>query len=721
MNASIPNSVRTSRRGAVARTVTAVLVAAAAQPALAADPEQASADKPALQEITVTGSRVQKELAEIATSVSVVDSAAISEQIAASTDVFDVLNVTVPGLNVNLGIRQGCETNIRGRPASFQVNGIPVNQDLRESNCNAMYQVSPYALDRIEVVRGGTAIYGSGAPGGIVNLITRRATSPELQVDGTARASGNTGGGASDTVDYNLYAGAGQNFGQWDYYAGVAYTDSNAATTPRGGFVPREEFTSWAFNGDVGVRLGETGELRFTGTFYREERGQEYAADGSQNATTGTFAPVVPIESNPYKASQGKDQLYTLVVGYTQDEFLGHKLSLSGYVQDQQYLQRANFWDGTFGNFFFDTDTDNERLGLRSTLARSFDVGENKLELEYGIDWVSNTFYRPQVDPATGAIIGFVSPETTLRTTSGFLQSDYVIGRLRLTGGARFEQYRGEVGSKGYDPSIPNASTPGDLADSDLWLFNVGAVFDLTDGLQLYGGFSQGAELTQLSRAVRGISDPGLVSPEPATSDQFELGLRGRAGPVDLTLVGFYSESEKASSLQEDPSCAGQPFCPFIPLRAPQRFKGFEATLDWHGDGRIGAGGVLTYQSGKQYLPELGEFVDYSTDTVSPPRITGYLTFEPVDGWNNRLQGTYYGSTDYFAPYDFGPPVTVNTDSVFLMDYISSYPIGPGELTLSITNLLDEEYVNVSAQASGSFYYVMEEGRRIALSYRLRF
>jgi iron complex outermembrane receptor protein len=112
--------------------------------------------------------------------------------------------------------------------------------------------------------------------------------------------------------------------------------------------------------------------------------------------------------------------------------------------------------------------------------------------------------------------------------------------------------------------------------------------------------------------------------------------------------------------------------------------------------------------------------VDYSTDAISPPRITVYVAFEPTQGWSTRLQGTYFDSTDYFAPYDFGPPTTVRTESLFLADFTSSYELGRGELTLSISNLFDKEYVNVAAQASGNFFYFMEEGRRVSIGYRLR-
>jgi iron complex outermembrane receptor protein len=692
--------------------------------ALAASGSAAGADSErdlsvsVLDVVTVTGSRIEKKLKEVPMSVSVVDQEELAKQLAVSTDILDSLNVLVPGLSVTNGTRIGCGSSIRGRPANFQINGVPTNQDLRQSSCNSMYQISPFAIERIEVVRGATALYGAGAPGGIVNLITRRASSSDVEIDGVVRVSANPEK-VSDTQDYDVYFGAGQKLDRWDYYAGLAYSELGAARNPRGGFVPREELDSWSFNGSLGTAIGEEGQLRVTTTWYREERGQQYSADGTQ--VVGQFGPVVAIDDHPFK-DQLHDQLFTLMASYDQAEVLGHRLAVTAYLQQQEFLQRANFYFANFGgNFFYASDTENDRYGMRSTLARRFDLGGSTLELEYGLDYVNNRFYRPDVDPANGgAIIGFTAPETILRTTSGFVQSALVFGRTRLSAGVRHERYRGEIGSDGYDPSLPGASVPGDIGKSDLTLYNVGAVFDFTDRLQLYGSFSQGAELTQLSRAALDLQNPALLSPEPAASDQWELGIRGGIGSVDMSLAVFYAEADRAALLQNDESCAGQPNCPLIPLRARQRFSGAEATLDWAVTERFGAGGVFTYQRGEIYDEAFGGYIDFSLYTMSPTRLTGYLTFEPIDGWSNRLQGTYFAEADYYSPNEQALGY-VNSKSVFFVDLSSSWRTGPGEIMFSVSNLLDKEYVNVVNQSFGDFGYYLEEGRRVSVGYRTRF
>lgn len=686
--------------------------------ALAATPALAQG-RDAEETIIVTATRSGSGLEELATSVSVIDEEELAEQLDYSTNILRAVEVAVPGLSPQGEGRLGCLVNIRGRQTSIQINGIPVNQDLRRSNCNAMFQISPFAIERIEVVRGGTALYGAGAPGGIINFITRRARGEALEIDAVAQTSFNT----SDwdrTLTTDLYAGMGQNFGGWDYYVSAAYTDAGARRTPEGGFAPFRTYESVALNGAVGAELAG-GELRLTGTYYREEPDREYASDGTQ-LFGERFANVIPIASHP-QIDEASDRLATLALSYAHPDVLGQQLVVNGFYQDQQYHQRDNFFDVNFGgDFFFASDTENERLGLRSTLVKRLDTGFGELVGSYGFDYTRNRFYRPTVDPAAGGVIdGFISPEVVLDTYALFGQAEADFGRLRLAGGVRQEWYRGHVGRDGFDPALPGAGTPGDFGKSDLTLFNLGAVFEVMPNVQLFGGFSQGAELSELGRAARNIDDPGRITPEPATSDQYELGLRGRLAAVRFELAGFYSESDSAALLQADPSCAEQPLCPLIPLRVPQEFYGFEASAGWAVTPRLDARAVVTWQRGEVFDESLGEFVEYSTDIVAPFRVTGAASWRPLDRLTLALQGTYYGAADYFTPAEHSLG-RVATDSQFLLDGSIGWRLGAGELFVAAANLLDEEYVNVQNQGFGfDFFYYLAEGRRVTLGYKARF
>jgi iron complex outermembrane receptor protein len=346
-------------------------------------------------------------------------------------------------------------------------------------------------------------------------------------------------------------------------------------------------------------------------------------------------------------------------------------------------------------------------------------LSSSELELVYGIDALRQSYYRPQVNPATGAVIGYVSPEVTLDQYAAFVQPRWQRGPLQITAGVRHEEFSGEVGDRGYNPTLPRVATPGDTPDFDLTLFNIGAIYSVTESLQLYGGFSQGAEISEFGRAARGAANPALINLEADASDQYEVGIRGQAGVTAFTLAAFYSTSDKAADLQADPSCAGQPLCPLIPLRFEREVYGFELTADWRMNEALSFGTLVTYQEGESREPG-APAIPFGTDTLSPLRITAHVDFEPLTEWLNRLQIHYFHESDEYdaAEEQLGYR---NTDSYALVDFTSSYRLGPGRLALGISNLLNKEYVNVTNQASGDFFYYLSEGRRATLGYTMRF
>lgn len=669
------------------------------------------------EDIVVTATRSGTALADLATSVSVVSEEELSEQLNYNTNIMRALEFAIPGLAPQRETRSNCTPNIRGRATSIQINGIPVNEDIRQSTCDQMYQLSPFAIERIEVLRGGTALYGAGSPGGIINFITRRAKSSDLEIDAVAQTSFNTSK-LDDSFTTDLYGGVGQKLDAWDYYLGVAYTDAGVGRTPNGGYVPGRTYESLAFNGSLGVNLAG-GELRLTSTWYREDKGQQYSADGTQDI--GNFAPVIPVDSHP-QLDEGVLRSTTVALSYNHPDVLGHSLSVSGYYQDQLYRQRDNFFDLEFGNDFFASDSDHDRFGFRSTLVKKANLGAVEFVGSYGFDYTYNSYYRPAIDPAAGgAIFGFVSPEVIFNTYALFGQVELDFGRVRLIGGARQEWYRGKVGERGYDPALLDrgSATPGDFGKTDLALYNIGAVVDLTDAIQLYGGFSQGAEISQLGRAARGATDPSIITPEPATSDQFELGVRGQTETLRFEVAGFRSTSDRASRLQPDPSCAGETLCPLLPLRVRQRFWGFEGSADWQVSKQLDLAAVVTYQRGEKFDEDLGRFIKYSTDIIAPFRLTGSASYRPIEPLRLSLQGTYYGAANYYTTADRAAGF-VNTESTFLMDASIHYQLGKGELFVAASNLLDEEYVSVADQGVGFFYY-QAEGRRVTVGYKARF
>lgn len=695
-------------------TVSLLATLAFSAPALA---EDADADMDAT--ITVTASRTGADIRDLPIAVSVLDTETLQRQFSQSTDILRALDVTVPGLNLSTGGRSQCLTTIRGRTPSFQLNGVPANQDLRPSNCNSAFQISPFALERVEVVRGATALFGAGAPGGIVNLITRRARSEAVEVDAVVQTGFNTSR-PSGTFQTDLYAGVGQKLDRFDYYVGVGTQDYAVGRAPNEGRVVGTAFDALSLNGNAGLELSDTVRLRLTGTWYREDPGQEYNVSGVDVDAGVRFPEVIPVAPNPFR-SEARDQLWTLALTLEADEVLGHRFLGQAYGMSQMFRQRANFQDFNAGapDFFSDNRT-NSTYGFRGTLQKRFDLGGNRdLGLEYGLDWKRDRLIRLLLDPADPeTVTGFIAPEVFLTSTGLFGQAELKVGDVRFTGGLRQEWYRGRIGDELAGLGLSGEGTPGRFAPASLLLANLGLVWSVADNAQLYASFNQGAELTQLGRAARNASDPALISPEPALSEQFELGARGTAGAFDFTLAGFYSRSDAASLLQPDPSCAGQSFCPLIPLRVPQRVWGVEATGAWKASEKVALGGLFTWQRGEIFDEGLDRYIPFGADTVSPTRLTLYADWQPFETMSGRLQASYVAEANFFsaAEQQLG---LVNTPSNFLVDLSAGWQVGPGEVSFGISNLLDRRY-EYTTLAAGGFTPALAEGRRISVGYRLR-
>jgi iron complex outermembrane receptor protein len=670
--------------------------------------------------IIVTATRSGTALENLPVSVSVVSEEDLQEQLRQNRNILTALEFTVPGLNIQAPEdRSSCGGQIRGRGASFQINGVPVNEDLRPGSCTAPFALSPFAIERVEVVRGGTALYGAGAPGGIINLVTRRAKGRDLEIDLTAQTSFNTDV-SDDTFATDLYVGAGQDLGGFDYYVGAGYTDADRQRSGNGNPVFSNAFEAIDLVGSVGLELGEA-TINLTVTYHDENRGADFYPEGAFLPGSDEVASVIEVAPHP-QADEAGDRSTTAILSFNHPDLLAHDVTLALFFQDQEIIQRDNFFDVSFGDDFFASNRENSRLGLRSTFVRSYEIGGSNLKTSYGIDFTRNDFLRFIVDPVgEDTITGYITPAFFLETLAPFAQAEFTVGSLTVTGGVRHEWYSGAIEEEGFDPTLPRAATPGDFADSELTLWNAGAVYQLSDDMQLYAGFSQGAELSQLGRAARGAINPSEISNEPATSDQYELGLRGDAGSVSYGVAAYYAESDASSQIQPDPSCAGETFCPLIPLRIPERFWGLEAQAQWQVLENLQLAGVFTLQRGEVLDEDSGEFINFSTDRTVPLRITARADWQPVANLDVGLQVTHYGASSFFTPTQLEIGFA-ESDAVTLAAANISYDLGPVRIYAAADNLFDEVYINPAAQGDGIDFFNFEApGRRVTIGVSGRF
>jgi len=171
-----------------------------------------SVDVPDADRVFVTATRSPTPLDEILASVLVIDRAAI--EASAAGDVPELLRFHA-GLDLarNGGPGQTTAVFIRGADSNHTlvlVDGVRINPGT--IGLAALQNIPPAMIERIEVVKGPrSALYGSDAIGGVINVITRRGAhdgwSAEAGVgDYDSRQAGLSGGFTTQHLEFELGA-----------------------------------------------------------------------------------------------------------------------------------------------------------------------------------------------------------------------------------------------------------------------------------------------------------------------------------------------------------------------------------------------------------------------------------------------------------------------------------------------------------------------------------
>lgn len=171
-----------------------------------------------LPEVVVTATKTESKISEVPTRVTVITAEQIRQQDA--KDLSDVLRKEA-GIDIVRSTASGVATvSIRGGNSGTQRSIILIDGEPADflptgtGGKTAVQLVDPNNVERIEIVRGaGSALYGAGAMGGVVNIITKRGRpdSPQTSVsagyDGqkTKSVGLSTNGGSQD-VSYQLNA-----------------------------------------------------------------------------------------------------------------------------------------------------------------------------------------------------------------------------------------------------------------------------------------------------------------------------------------------------------------------------------------------------------------------------------------------------------------------------------------------------------------------------------
>lgn len=214
-----------------------------------------------LPEVVVSASRVPLPSAEVGSAVTVITGEELRQK--QTRIVSDVLR-EIPGVAVSRNGPTGSfsQVRIRGAEANHTLvllDGVEVNDPSGASEFDFSTLLAD-DIERIEVLRGPqSALYGSEAIGGVINIITRKGEGPA-----TVRTRAETG--AFGTVGGGLNVSSGE-LGQFDYALGLSAlrTDGVSSAPERQGNSENDGYENLTGRAKIGWQPTEYLEFELFG------------------------------------------------------------------------------------------------------------------------------------------------------------------------------------------------------------------------------------------------------------------------------------------------------------------------------------------------------------------------------------------------------------------------------------------------------------------------
>lgn len=702
----------------------------------AQDGEQQAMD---LDRITVNATRGARQKQDIPRSVTIITESQLNEQLAFSRDLTGVLEMLVPGLGTSVegNINSQGQDQIRGRRLQLVIDGVVMNNDLVDFR-EEFLTLDPESIERIEVIRGGTAIYGFGAVGGVISITTKNPGSGPPRLRSTVGIGGNPGD-LSESFTWNASQQVSAKHGAFDYRVTAAYEWYNSKFDARGDRIPSErsldENKDYSLSGKFGFDLSDLQRIEFGGSWYRYQEHDRYISVGADPVADVVGGAVeVPVGIQDQQTLQFLQQLgiaddqppktlttqiYT--ARYEHADLAGSRVDVNAYFTERDNDSVTFLLQGPSGVEFGRNETELERYGVRLTIDTPLPWFNNSTDLLWGLDY-EEVEYR---QPVTFQSIGPISPPIEQPGFAQFVQLDAdVTDRLHISAGIRHEELTPTIPdftvvpgfNLGPGSGFEEQFVEGGEFELDETLVNAGATYALSPDVTLFGGFSQGFTAAEVLRAVRFTTAPSVneaANTGAQVVDNYELGLRGQRGGVSYSLAGFYTESDLGTTFGVVQ--IGEQLLSTVE-RAPEEVWGAEATLDANLGERTRVGGTFTFQDGHRRF-EGEDWQRLPGNRISPIKVTGYLQHALSDRFSTRLQALYSGSRNEFGS-DNENTNEGDVDSYFRLDASVDYRLGNGTLTFAVRNLLDEFYVPAALQAKNiERDYIAAPGRFTTLSY----
>ena len=708
---------------------------ALSSPAFAQD--TAAADKDA-DSIVVTAARTILPPNALPLTIDVIDKETLDQQIAISGSVTDAVATLTPSFSPTRQKLSGAGETLRGRSPLYAINGIPQSTPLRDGSRDG-FTIDGFFVDRVEVIFGSNALQGIGGTGGIVNQVTVGAPSEEgvtgrALLQGTADddfSGAGMGGKVAGLVQYKA--------GRFDASVGAAYERRGLFRDGEGrpigiNLTQGETMDSQALSlfGRFGYAVTDTMRLDLIASRFELEGDGDYeAVAGNKAAGLPTSArhgtpPGVPATNRTESVALsltdtdlgGGNFISQIFWNRSRDTFGGEPNPIASF-QDPAIAPE--------GTLFDQSQNRSRKIGGKLSYERAV-PGFEALTLIAGFDALWDTTEQRLI--ATDRVW---VPPTEFRSFAPFGQANLKLmdGVVRLAGGARYENVKIKIAgyhtlaANTYDGSDPATYGGVDIAGGspsfDDVLINGGVIVEPLAGIRAYASYAEGYTAPDVGRITRAVKTSGVdiddfLDISPIVTNNREIGVEVKRGPLDASATYFWSTSTKGQLLIARPDGI------FDVVRQRVEIEGIEINLAV----KMPIEG-LTLSTGYSHIN--GRFdadqdgvVDTDLDgaNISPDRVNLAAAYArgPLSA---RVQTQFYLSRGFDGP---GRDPRNDFEGYVLTDALVRYQTGFGGLSLAVQNLFDEQYISYASDTqrpTDNFFNFAGRGRTFTLGWDYRF
>ncbi|WP_412467492.1 TonB-dependent receptor [Pedobacter sp. KLB.chiD] len=659
-----------------------------------------------LDEVLISTSRKPENLKNVTASVSIVNKQKLEREMAVTPDLSTILANQVPGFAPTAQTGNNVGQNLRGRPMLVMIDGVSQSSPLRNAEVD-LRSIDPSVLERIEVVKGATAIYGNGAAGGLVNYITMVpdtaasfAGKTQLNLNGSLVKVKNSGGGRINQMFYGK-------LGKFDYVLSGLYEQTGEYKDAKGDVVGPNyslgETDTYNAFAKFGYMPAKNQRIQLTYNTYSSLQNSNFTLVNGNLATgqkaTGVLGKALGIPT-------GVDYNHNLNLSYKIDStFLHSSLHADVYYETRKdvfYVSLGRF-DGGDGQSLAKNDKRGARLFLETPI---LNLNALKMKLAYGADLMKDKTAQPLVDGRVWV------PTMDMTNIAPFAQADFnILSKLVFKTGLRYENvniavddYRTLRTTGANNATItPSFAVAGGNLKYNTYLFNAGLRYNQFNVFSPFVSFSQGFSVMDIGLALRDakVNSIDKINTDAVKVNNYELGFESRVAGLVFSASGYISTSKLGIEVVYDPATGL-----FNTARNPEKIYGFELAADYHLFDQLALSASYSYTEGKRDIDKNGKFNDavdmyLNGRRISAPKVTASVTYSPLKVLDLTLNYTGINSRNRFEKNGNGV-YNGNEGAVkayHLFSFAGIYQVKKNtRLTLGIDNIFNQDYFPARAQ-----------------------